>query len=69
MDSTGTSTSTSAAQAWRAVVALLYEASDAGMRRAETDRAAHSLALWADLLGSAAQHLLPAGQSASLDDV
>ncbi|NHA70069.1 hypothetical protein [Phycicoccus flavus] len=62
-------TSMTATQTWRAVVVLLYQASDAGMRRAETDRATHSPALWADLIASAAQQLLPSSQGESLDEV
>lgn len=61
-------TSMTTTQTWRAVVVLLYEASDAGMRHAEIDRSTHSLALWADLIASAAQQLLPAGKRQSLDE-
>ncbi len=60
---------TPALKAWREVIVLLYEASDRAEAAAATHQALHSPALWADLIGSAAQNLLPSDHGYLLEEV
>lgn len=66
---TGQSTTRSALDTWREVIALLVTAADRGYAAATSDPAAHSLALWADGIASTAIGLLPAELDHELDDV
>lgn len=60
-------TCTSAIETWREVIALLLGAADRGYRESETNPAAHSTALWAHGVASAAINLLPPAHDAELD--
>ena len=67
---TGTALQTAdAVDTWREVIALLAEAADRGYEEAITNPAAHSTALAADGLASAAIALLPEDLDHELDEV
>ena len=67
---TGTALQTAdAVDTWREVIALLAEAADRGYQEAITNPAAHSTALAADGLASAAIALLPEDLDHELDEV
>lgn len=66
---TGQTTTTTATDTWREIIALLVEAADRGYRDATTNPALHSTALWADNVASAAIALLPPELDDLLDEV
>ena len=67
---TGTALQTAdAVDTWREVIALLAEAADRGYQEAITNPAAHSTALAADGLASAAIALLPEDLDHEVDEV